>query len=280
MTAAAQNRGLAEQELKQGATILRSRPSHIWLETSAVCNLHCVQCPREYPGREFEDAQLDPSTFPKLARYFPYLTHINLTSVGEPLLADIFWQIVNEPNARHIDLAVNSNGTLLTERNVDRLLNSELKLINISLDAATAQTYRKIRRGIFDKVIAGIKRLIARRNELGVTRLQVWVNMTLMLENIRELPSFINLACDLEVDGADVWHLNMTGDMGPLDDWQITHNNWTFNYKEQSLYNAPALSNEMLRRAQAIAEERAFNFKPKPSHRGTPIWLPEESTDR
>jgi MoaA/NifB/PqqE/SkfB family radical SAM enzyme len=270
------NRGLAEQEFKQGATIVRSRPAHIWLETSAVCNLRCVQCPREYPGRQLQETQLDSSVFNKIARYFPYLTHLNLTSLGEPLLADLFWQIANDERTRGIDLAVNSNGTLLTERNVNRLLNSGLNLVSISLDAATGPTYRKIRRGNFDKVIAGIRRLITRRKELGVTELQIWMNMTLMMENIRELPLFIDLACDLEVDGADAWHLNMTSDMGvPLDDWRLTHDDWTFVYNEQSLYNAPALSNEMVRRAQAIAEERGFNFKPKPSHRGTPIWLPE-----
>jgi hypothetical protein len=101
------------------------------------------------------------------------------------------------------------------------------------------------------------------------------MNMTLMMENIRELPLFIDLACDLGVDGADAWHLDTSSDMGVLDDWRLTHDNWTFIYNEQSLHNAPALNNEMVRRAQAIAEHRGFNFKPKPSHRGTPLWLPE-----
>ena len=274
MTPAAWNHGLAEQERKRGSTTVRSRPSHIWLETSAVCNLRCVQCPREYPGRQFEETQLNSSVFERIARYLPYLTHMNLTSVGEPLLVDIFWQIIAEPLTRDINLSVNSNGTLLTERNVNRLLSSELNLINISLDAATGPTYRKIRGGNFDKVITGIKRLIARRKELDATRLQVWVNMTLMLENIRELPLFIDLACDLEVDGADAWHLHARSD-GSLDDWRLTRGKWTFVYNEQSLHNAPALSNEMVRQAQAIAEERGFNFKPRPSHRGTPIWLSE-----
>jgi MoaA/NifB/PqqE/SkfB family radical SAM enzyme len=176
MTLTAANRGLAEQEFKQGATIVRARPAHIWLETSAVCNLRCVQCPREYPGRQFDETQLDSSAFNKIARYFPYLTHLNLTSLGEPLLADLFWQIVGDDRTRGIDIAVNSSGTLLTERNVDRLLNSGLNLINVSLDAATAPTYRKIRRGNFDKVIEGIRRLIAHRKDLGVTRLQVWMD--------------------------------------------------------------------------------------------------------
>jgi MoaA/NifB/PqqE/SkfB family radical SAM enzyme len=146
-----------------------------------------------------------------------------------------------------------------------------LNLINVSLDAATAPTYRKIRRGNFDKVIEGIRRLIARRKDLGVTRLQVWMNMTLMMENIRELPLFIDLACDLGVDGADAWHLDTRSDE-TTDDWRLTHDNWTFIYNEQSLHNAPALNNEMVRRAQAIAEHRGFNFKPMPYH---PIWLPE-----
>jgi MoaA/NifB/PqqE/SkfB family radical SAM enzyme len=237
---AASNRALAEHEFKRGVAIVRSRPSWITLETSAVCNLRCVQCPRENPSRQFQETRMDPAFFTKIARYFPYLMHLQLHGLGEPLLADFFWQIVNDDGTRGIDLVVNSNGTLLTERNVDRLLHSGLNLVNISLDAATASTYKKIRGGDFDKVVAGIRRLIARRKELGVTGLQIWMNMTLMMENICELPLFVDLACDLEVDGADVWHLDIRSD-GVTDNWRLTHDNWTFVYNDQSLYNAPAL---------------------------------------
>jgi MoaA/NifB/PqqE/SkfB family radical SAM enzyme len=271
MTPAEWNRGLAEQERKRGITVVRSRPTWITLETSAICNFRCVQCPRENPGRTFHENQMDYSIFSKIDRYLPYLSTLQLHGLGEPLFTGVFWQIIAEPLTRDINLSVNSNGTLLTERNVNRLLSSELNLINISLDAATGPTYRKIRGGNFDKVITGIKRLIARRKELDATRLQVWVNMTLMLENIRELPLFIDLACDLEVDGADAWHLHARSD-GSLDDWRLTRGKWTFVYNEQSLHNAPALSNEMVRQAQAIAEERGFNFKPSSPQ---PIWLPE-----
>jgi hypothetical protein len=93
----------------------------------------------------------------------------------------------------------------------------------------------------------------------------------LMMENIRELPSFIALACDLKVDGADAWHLHMRSD-GSLDEWRLERAGWTFVYNDQSLHNAPALSNEMVRQAQAIADQRGFNFSPRSPY---PIWLPE-----
>jgi MoaA/NifB/PqqE/SkfB family radical SAM enzyme len=261
---------LSEHEFKQGVTVVKSRPTWITIETTAVCNLRCVQCPREYLGMQFKETHLDPSIWHKITPFIPYMTHLQLHGLGEPLLADLFWQIVNDDKTKAVDLVdVNSNGTLFTERNVERLLNSGLNFLNISLDAATAPTYKKIRGGNFDKVIAGIRRLTTRRKELGSTGLRIWMNMTLMMENIRELPLFIDLACDLGVDAVDAWHLNMRSD-GAADDWRLTHDNWTFVYNEQHLSNAPTLSNEMVRRAQAIAEQRGFNFKPR-SH----LWLPE-----
>ena len=95
------------------------------------------------------------------------------------------------------------------------------------------------------------------------------MNMTLMVENIRELPLFIELAHEVGVDAVDIWQMNMRSD-DTTKNWKLTHNDWTFVYDEQHLSNAPALSNEMVRRAQDVALEKGVRFTPRPD-----VWLPE-----
>jgi MoaA/NifB/PqqE/SkfB family radical SAM enzyme len=270
------NRRIWQQEFRDGVTQVKSKPSWLSLETTAICNLRCVQCPREDPSTRFVETEMDESIADKILPNLPYVTHLQLFGLGEPLLSKLFWKLIEDNRSKEIDrVSVNSNGTLFSERNVDRLLRSNLNFINVSLDAATAYTYRKIRGGNFDKVVGGIKRLTACRQdlrasgELGRADFTVWMNMTLMVENIRELPLFMALAHEVGVDAVDVWHMNMRSD-DTTRNWRLTHDGWTFVYDEQHLSNAPALSNEMVRRAQAVAAERGVVFDPRAD-----VWLPE-----
>jgi MoaA/NifB/PqqE/SkfB family radical SAM enzyme len=264
------NRRVWHQEFRDGVTRVKSKPSWLSLETTAICNLRCVQCPREDPSVRFVETEMDEAIADKILPNLPYVTHLQLFGLGEPLLSKLFWKLIEDDRSKEIDrVAVNSNGTLFSERNVDRLLRSNLNFVSVSLDAATPPTYKKIRGGNFDKVVEGIKRLTASRRDLrasgklGRANFTVWMNMTLMVENIRELPLFIALAQEVGVDAVDVWHMNMRSD-NTTKDWRLTHDGWTFVYDEQHLSNAPVLSNEMVRQAQAVAAEKGVAFQPRP----------------
>ena len=263
------NMELAEDEFQRGVTRVESRPSWIGIETSAVCNLRCVQCPREDPNSTFTETRMDKGIIPKIMPYVPFANHLQLHGLGEPLLDPSFWIIVEDVRAKDVPVVdVNTNGTLFSDMNVDRLVKSYVNQVSISLDAATAPTYRKIRGGNFDKVIAGIRRLVTRKRELGKHALTIILNMTLMMENIHELPAFIELARSLGVDQVDAWHMNQSGDSAQQE-WRITRDGWTFDYGKQLLTNAPAHSNAMVRQADAVARERGVRFPIRPE-----LWLP------
>jgi MoaA/NifB/PqqE/SkfB family radical SAM enzyme len=265
-----QNKRLAQLEFATGETVLASRPSWILLDPGTVCNLRCVQCPRENPSNKFEEQKTSIELVNKVLAVSPYLERLSLQGLGEPLLSDVFWKIIEDENTKSItNIDINTNGTLLSDKNVDRLLKSNLKWLRISLDGATSRTYRKIRGGSLTKVVDGIRRLTCRRNELGKSDFIVWIQMTLMQENIRELPMMIDLGYELGTDALCAGHMHMSSD-GAEDNWRLTHGGWTFVYKEQHLSNNPALSNEMVRLAQARADELGYNFHIDPE-----LWLKE-----
>jgi MoaA/NifB/PqqE/SkfB family radical SAM enzyme len=264
------NKVLCREEYEDGRILLEARPAWISLDPGSVCNLRCVQCPREHPGNNFVENKADQQVADRVLGFSPYLERLSLYGLGEPLLSRVFWSIIEHANTNQIpNIDINSNGTLLTEKNVDRLLRSNLTVLRVSIDAATSETYRKIRGGNLEKVIAGVRRLTRRRQELSRGDFQVWLSMTLMLENIRELPMMVDLACEVSADALWAQHLVMKSDKSQ-DNWRITHKDWTFVYNEQHLSNAPSLSNEMVRQAKEKAQQRGFNFELDPE-----LWLPE-----
>lgn len=265
-----QNKQRWQNEFAIGATVLRSRPSWITFDPASVCNLRCVQCPRQHPNSTFQEHRADPMLFERLRDSLPSLERLTLYGLGEPLLSDLFWAIVEDEATAQVPMIdINTNGTLLTARNVDRLLNAHLTWIKVSIDAATPDTFRRIRGGSLQNVVTGVRRLTARRREVNRTNLHISIGMTLMLENIRELPAMIELSQELGADAFWAQHLQMRGD-GSSDDWRVERHGWTFVYDEQHLSNAPALSNAMVRRARAIADGRDFYFQLDPE-----LWLPE-----
>jgi MoaA/NifB/PqqE/SkfB family radical SAM enzyme len=145
------------------------------------------------------------------------------------------------------EVSINSNGTLLTPERIDRLLRSPLSWISISLDAATPETYRRIRGADFDLVISRVKDLIRERNaRQSARRLRVFINMTLMRANIEEFPRFVELAADLGVDGVQVnqllWHKEHCT-------WEIQKGDWSFVYRDQLLRTSVETANDCIRRA-------------------------------
>jgi MoaA/NifB/PqqE/SkfB family radical SAM enzyme len=247
------NRQLAKWEFKTGVQVVTSVPYTFTLETTTFCNLQCVMCHHGNGAMPTRD-HLDTAVIAKLSNFLSHAKWIQVYGVGEPLLSPSFWKTLELlPAGQGIHIMINSNGTLLTEERMDRLLNSPLSLISFSLDAARAETYRKIRGADFHRVIGNIRELVRRRNLGASRRLTITVNMTLMRENIEELPAFVDLAADLGVDGIVFWQLR---DFDYADGWRTTKQAWTFVYEAQLLQHCPEIAKRMIEAALRRANEK------------------------
>ena len=232
-----------------GLTRLEARPQWFMIETTSHCNLKCVICPHGHdamPGK----TELDTSYFSRNLDFVALADRMQLFGTGEPLMSAAFWEILEaiDPGT-HTEISINSNGTLLTGERIDRLLCSPLSWISISLDAARPDTYRRVRGGDFELVISRVRNLILERNRRPRTkRLAVYINLTLMRENIEEFPEFVDLAADLGADGVQVcqllWH-------DQHQTWRIQKGDWTFVYRDQLLRNLPEKANDFIHRALA-----------------------------
>lgn len=244
-------------------------PHSLTLETSGACNLECPMCPR---------AMGSPTNRPMasevLERVRPALVHarhVQLHGLGEPLMSPVFWDLLRTLSRSETQfIEVNSNGLLMTEPNIDRLLDSPLQRVNVSLDAATPETYRKIRGAAFQKVVGNLETLVRQRERRRRRDFAIHINMTLMRENVEELCDFVRLGATLGVDGIDAWHLVQGEIAGNDPEWAIEHHGWTFRYRDQHLSTAPRTSNRCVRAALDLARHLNIAFEERPE-----LWLPE-----
>ena len=125
----------------------------------------------------------------------------------------------------------NSNGHLLTAAVSRRLVEGGLGWISISLDAATEETYLRIRRRPdFETLLSKIRRLRETRDAAGSSRPQIEINMTLMKLNLPEAPAFVELAADLGLDRVMFQEIQPGGSQRV-----VAPDGFVFDYHEQEL---------------------------------------------
>lgn len=248
------NQALAMQEFKSGVLEVRSTPRMITLETSSRCNLRCVMCPHAINAVQ-RPRHLDVEIVQRLGRFIHQSSSLQLHGIGEPLASPGFWQTLDFiPIPEVCDSSINTNLTVLDEKRLARLHNSNLKIINVSLDAATTETYQKIRGFDFSVVLNNLQRLIEMKRQSQRRFPLLYLNMTLMRSNIEEAVAFVRLAKRVEADLVCFWHLNRWNDE-EMARYIVQRDDWTFDYQQEGLWNHPALSNRCIREAMREAEE-------------------------
>lgn len=245
------NEALAMAEYRDGVLHVRSTPRMLTLETTSRCNLRCVMCPQAIDAVD-RPKHLEEETIAHLWRFIGQARSIQLHGIGEPLASPAFWKSLAYIPAS-CDASINTNFTVLDDKRLQRLVDSNIRVINVSLDAATPLTYQRIRGFDLETVLTNIRRFVARRAEAGKKLPQLYMNMTLMRSNIEEVPAFVKLAVELGADRICLWHLNRWSD-AEMKRYRIERDGWKFDYAEEGLWNHPALSNRYIREAQALAK--------------------------
>src|SRR5439155_26821469 len=92
-----------------------------------------------------------------IAAQFPVLERVVLHGIGEPLLNAEVFEIGEYLKSRAATVAFNSDAISVTVMRAFRLIESGLDEYRVSMDAATRETYTKLR-GVdqFDRVVANV----------------------------------------------------------------------------------------------------------------------------
>ena len=141
-------------------------PNIVSLKVTASCNLRCKHC--FYSGEPELYNSNDDIKKEDVFRLIDFLTdelnilHLTLTG-GETFLRKDFLDIVSYAKSKDLPLVIQTNGTLMDEKNashLSKLLYKKTDIIHISIDGADEKSHDEIRgKGTFNKTINAIKLL-------------------------------------------------------------------------------------------------------------------------
>lgn len=235
----------------RGAVALQE-PVCVYLEVSNECNLACKTCPITY-GKVEEPASLSLEQVKYLVSQFTTVKRVVLHGVGEPLLNRDLPKIIRWLKEKEIYVLFNSNGTLINKRWREALVESGLDEVRLSLDAATPETFARVRgKPLFDVIIRNIKGLTALKAARGSFTPLVSLWLTGLRETLNELPDFIRLAHSLGIE--QVYLQRLVYWEGNRDDQMAC--------PEQSLFNSLGDEEEdVIKSAEELARSLGISFE-------------------
>src|ERR1700678_4431188 len=174
-------------------------PVCLYLETTNRCNLLCTTCPRTYEELE-PPADMSWDLFRSIVDQIPNLQRAVLHGVGEPMLVRNLPRMVRYLKDRGTYVLFNTNGTVLNVKNGRALIEAGLDELRVSLDAASAKSYRAIRgKDYFGRILKNVRAFRELQEREGKDRPRVSAWLTGLKETIAELPAFVKVAAEIGV---------------------------------------------------------------------------------
>lgn len=178
-------------------------PLVLVVSTTSYCNYDCLMCDCGERGTLADER---PEAFWEALR--PRLPTLHQLAVngGEPLASPIFRRFLESLDTAalpNLHVALTTNASYLTPRQVEKLSPTPLADVTVSLNAATAECYLDVNRGLpFERIREHLDALLVWRRGRPSRRLAY--SMVLLKRNVEEIRAFAELAGR---DGAEVRYL-------------------------------------------------------------------------
>lgn len=194
------NRYQAQWEMAHGEVAPEALPSVLQIGLSNRCNFHCVYCPDHFVGSPVDRQHLSGDALKDLLAYIPSLEIAAFHGVSEFFVEPNFFDIVERCASAGVQLSLNTNGSVLTPRHLDALGSYPARLgVNFSVDATTAEVFRRIRGFDFDRVLRNICLYLERfRQRTRAT----WCSLSfvIMKSNVHQMAAFVRMGRMLGVN--------------------------------------------------------------------------------
>ncbi len=210
---------LRDKDMRERRAILSAGPRHVTLEMTTRCNLTCAHCRRFNVQEEGSNTRgvfgedvvddlvgssgyMDDLVFERSLDLVRDTEWVSLTGYGEPMLHPRYFDFVKRLKERGHTLDTISNGTLLNDKNVQKLVDHQFDLISISIDGVEDHTLKVIRGVGADVLFGGIERLAKAKKAAGLGRddaPRISVNFAMGRMNIREMPALARKLAQYDV---------------------------------------------------------------------------------
>jgi radical SAM protein with 4Fe4S-binding SPASM domain len=142
-------------------------PYLLEIEPTNACNMDCLFCGRQAMKRPI--AYLDYGIYKDIineaSQYECFKGISSFSGWGEPLLHPYIFKMIRYAKNKNLLTSIITNGLLLNNGNINKLLDTGIDHIKISLQGANIKEYEILRKkGIYDIVVENVERLVAYRN--------------------------------------------------------------------------------------------------------------------
>jgi len=190
---------------------LKHSPRNVMFSFDPSCNLSCPSCRSQKISYQLNTSDLlnSKKLIEKIMSelFLNPLENIclNITGSGDPFSGLAFRQFLETIEGKHfpnLSFDFQTNGLLLTPRTWENIskIHENIHAISISIDAATEESYKKLRRGgDWTTLIENLKFLSQMRFEKKLFPF-LRVNFVVQKSNYKEMTEFVKLFTSIKVD--------------------------------------------------------------------------------
>lgn len=169
-------------------------------EITPRCNLACVHC-RSSSSMQLAEPMTTQDALQVIDRIAEFCKPVLVLSGGEPLLRDDIYDIAVYGTEKGFRMCMATNGTMLSDEHCQRIKQSGIRIVSLSLDGATAAVHDDFRQhpGAYEAILKGIELL--RRYDI-----EFLINSSFTRRNQSDIEATYQLAKSL---GAKAWYMFM-----------------------------------------------------------------------
>ena len=211
----------AKVRLDEGENFVRMhRPvthlTKVYIEPTVACNLDCITCFRN--GWEQPMGRMTEETFAGIMdglKKLDPIPSVYFGGIGEPLFHPKTIDWIAEAKSLGVKVELITNGTILTEKISQRLIDAGLDVLWISIDGAEPETYADVRMGAeLPNILKNLKRFARMRPPHHYPKPEIGIAFVAMKRNIADLPKVIKLGKSVKAKYFSVSNLQpATADM-------------------------------------------------------------------
>lgn len=180
----------------------RGMPISVSIEPTTSCNLRCPECPSGLRSFTRPTGMLDINLFRKtIDELKNKLIYLTIYFQGEPFLHPHIFDLFKYASQRKIYTATSTNGHYMDKNNAQKIIDSGLDRLIISIDGTTQKTYEQYRiGGSLEKVIQGTKNVVAAKKKSKSRTPHIIFQFLVVKPNEHQIEEVKQLARDLEID--------------------------------------------------------------------------------
>lgn len=171
-------------------------PVRLDVENVSRCNFRCTMCQvSDWPkGQRAADMSLDD--FKRLLDEQVGVVELKIQGFGEPTMGAHYFEMIQYARARRIWVRTITNASRLHLRNTfQKLVDTDVNEIQISIDGATKEVFEGIRRGsVFEQVVKNCALINGYAKAQGKLRTKMWT--VVQQTNAHQLDDLVDLAYD------------------------------------------------------------------------------------